>query len=153
MAEVELEGHSYRTGRLNTIQQWEIFRRLGPVIPALSAEFREGVEATPGARWLMAGVTGSLGALPQADSDYVLQACLAVVDRRDPNTGHWFRVGANGRIMYEDIDLLSLLQLMDLVVQENLQNFFAKLRSASVAAEEQTTAMVAVADGPLGGLH
>jgi hypothetical protein len=141
MAEVQLAGYTYRTGRLNAIQQWEIFRRLGPVLPMLSAAFRDGAEATPGARWIMGAVTGQLSQLAQADSDYILQASLAVVERLDPTVQRWFRVSAaNGTssLMYQDIDLLTMLELMDQVLQENMAGFFARLRTATDTSETQT---------------
>jgi hypothetical protein len=148
MAELEAGGTQYRTGKLNGLLQWEIFCRLGPMIPALTAEFRDGITATPGARWVMGAVSGALGSLKQEDRDTILMTCLAVVERYDPTVQRWFRLAANGRLMYEDIDLLTMLELMDLTLQENLAPFFARLRTDSVAVEAEETAPVAAT-----GLH
>ena len=142
MAEVKLGEHTYRTGRLNAIQQWEIFRRLGPILPALSAEFREGVEATPGARWIMSAVSGLLAELKQENADYILHAALAAVERYDPAVQAWFSVVAmngTGNLQYQDIELLTMLELIDRVIQENMHGFFVQLRAASDTPETTST--------------
>jgi hypothetical protein len=142
MAEVELAEHTYRVGRLNAIQQWEIFRRLGPVLPMLSAEMDGSVAATPGARWIMSAVAGFLSQLKQEDADYILHAALAVVERFDPQNQRWFRVASmngTGGLMYQDIELLTMLELMDRALQENMGSFFAQLRAASDASTSTRT--------------
>lgn len=139
MKDIEIDGIAYRIGRMNAIQQWEVFRRLGPMVPVLALEYRDGADQTPGGRWIMGGASGALSELKQADSDYILQACLAAVERKGPGDAQWYKFAVNGRLMYEnDSDLSLLLALMDEVVQENLASFFARLRSASAAAEQAT---------------
>lgn len=154
MAEVQLEDHTYRIGRLNAIQQWEIFRRLGPVLPMLSSELRDGIAATPGARWIMSAVSGMLSQLKQEDSDFILHAALAATERFDPTVQRWFPVvGMNGTgLMYQDIGLLTMLELMDRAIQENMRDFFVQLRAASVGETAATTEMELLPDQSA-GLH
>jgi hypothetical protein len=154
MAEVQLEEHTYRTGRLTLIQQWEVFRRAGPILPMLSSEFLDGYKPAPGARWIMSAVSGLLARLNQEDADVIRQTALSAVERFDPTAQRWFPIVAmngTGGVMYQDMGLLTMLELMDRVLQENMGSFFAQLRAAS---ERESTAMEQ--ESPLGlppGLH
>lgn len=55
--------------------------------------------------------------------DYITGACLGVCERQQP--GGWAKVRhINGRMMFEDMDMPTMLQLTITVIKENIGNFF-----------------------------
>ena len=128
--------HEYIIGKLNARQQFDVLRRLG----GASWFFEQATsdDASTGARWIAAILTGSMATLPQADSDFILDSTLACVRRRGGQNGAGTPIQVNGRMMFEDITLDEMLELSDLVLQESLGPFFAKRREALRAASQET---------------
>lgn len=124
MSEIEINKVKYRLGKMDSRTAVHVGRRLGPALVGV-----------------MAGAAGSKGLdiealAPLADKfatmdndtvDYVIDNCLAVVER-ETEAGTWTKiVAANGRSMFDDIDWLVTLNLTRAVVQETFSGFLPAL--------------------------
>ena len=98
-----IKDKTFDSGRLNAFQQLHVVRRL----------------AGPLAR--------TVGELPDADVDYILNACLDVTQIRQ-DTGGFARLRVNGVVMFP-LDLTMLLGIAAHVLKDNLSGFFADLPS------------------------
>ncbi len=130
MAEFEIDGVRYRSTRLNCRKAFHVSRRVAPVIMQADVllVMKEAVDNKLTGALIMAQAAGPivrhLAELSEADCDYVLDTCLSVVYRQDK--GAWqplWNVPAN-RLMYEDLTMPQLLQVVYQVLQENLSDFF-----------------------------
>jgi hypothetical protein len=65
--------------------------------------------------------------------DYVVDTCLAVVERKD-KSGGWVKVVVGSRLMFEDMDMMTMLTLVTRVVRGNLAGFFDALPHVSPGA-------------------
>lgn len=113
MVEFQVEGLTYRTtGKLDARTQFHVARRLAPVLVAMGGED------------MIASVAIALGKMTDADADYVLDACLAKVQRQQGTA--WASVAApQGQIMFADMDMGALAQMVMAVLKEaNLPGFF-----------------------------
>lgn len=144
MAEVEFEvgGQTYRTTKMNTFVQFHLARRVAPLMIPIAARLGEGGDL----RQALAGSDGepmmqfavpiieAIGTMSDTDAENIIFPCLAVVQRR---TGPaWSGVLAGGGLgaqamMFDDISLPDMLQLVWKVLEVNLQAFFHAVPSAS----------------------
>lgn len=117
---IEVDGHSYRIGRMGARDQFHVVRRLGPAIMGFLASGAAG----SGLAGAIGPIVDHLSRMSDEDSDYVLDHCLNVVQRMQPNN-EWARVRApNGALMFNDIELPQLINLTRAVLTENLRGFF-----------------------------
>lgn len=136
--EVELGEHKYRTGRLDAFKQFHLFRKLMPVLSGMGATFTEGGFDNDN----NAVFWGALGPASQAiadmsvqDSEYILKTCLQVCSMW--NGSAWVRItNANGDLMFDNIDMMEMMQLCFEVMKDNLSSFFAAPLPNGSAAEE-----------------
>lgn len=125
--ELEINEKTYKIGKLTAMQQFHIARRLAPALWALGAA-ANGAESITSLN--DSSIFGALGPVAEAiskmsdeDVNYVIQSCLGVVSRQEPKG--WARVQAsNGHLMFEDIDMATMMQITFAVIKENLGNFF-----------------------------
>ena len=116
---VEVNGQSYRIGKMPAREQFHVVRRLGPAIMGFLASGAKG----GGAAGFYGPIVDHLSKMSDEDSDYVLDHCLSVVQRAQGN--EWVKVRApNGALMFNDIELPQLLNLTRAVLTENLRGFF-----------------------------
>jgi hypothetical protein len=142
MAETTVGEHVYRIGRLSARQQFDLLKRLGPALPVFWQEKREGAEQIDGIRWVLGFASGAMAEMKQIDSDFVLDLCLSAVTRRGgPDLAHptWVPISTGGRLTFEDIDVMAMMELVDAVIQANLESFFARLRGGSAQPPETAT--------------
>jgi hypothetical protein len=140
----EVEGHTYSlAGRLDARRQFHVVRRLGPIAGALAdvvknfgqfRDFKSAIE-TASVR-AIEPVLVEIARMPEDDVDYVLGACLSVVRRQVPGGQGWAPVLAqDGRsMMFVDLNMAAMLQLVWRVLEENLAGFFGTSPSSSPAA-------------------
>ena len=80
---------------------------------------------------VMSASMNVIACMTEEDVNYVVLKCLAVVKRLDKTSGSALPV-LNGQVLlYQDIELPTLVQLAVNVVMENLSNFFPLLRAVS----------------------
>jgi hypothetical protein len=66
----------------------------------------------------------ALGNMTDENADYVIDTCLSVVERKVGGDRGWQKIGTGGALMYDDIDLATMLQLVFRAGAENLSGFF-----------------------------
>lgn len=136
MIEIQLNGQTYRLGRLNAFQQLHVSRKVGPLIPALIPAFlaisKEGVSMDGIGRLapMIQPFTDAFASMADADVEYVASVCLSVVQRQQGST--WAPVwSVQGKcLMFDDLDLGSVLPLVVRVITENLGPFINGLLTA-----------------------
>lgn len=116
---VEVGGHKYRIGRIDARKQFHVARRLAPLLAGMS-----GIpDKSAGFAAFLGPLADALSGMSDEDVDYVLDVCLSVCQRIQPN-GHPAPVMTRGGLMFEDIDMGQMIQLAVKVIQENLGGFF-----------------------------
>lgn len=131
--DVPINGHNYRTGKLDAFKQFHIARRLAPALWALgkAAALLPGTgtadkkNLSDGDMLMALGpMADVIAKMSDADSEYVLNSCLDVCQREQPGGG-WARIRTPGAgLQFEDIDISALMKLTVTVIRENLGNFF-----------------------------
>ena len=134
--ELELAGIKYRTGRMNAFEQFNVVRRIAPVLSGLGESFAkipnrngqaedETPEVEAGVWSALGPVADALSKMPDEHVNYVLKLCLGKCHRLDEHSQTWARVTTpNGDLLYQDIDVSIMMQLVFSIIQENLESFF-----------------------------
>lgn len=128
MNTITLAGINYQIGKTNALTQFHVLRRLAPVLAPLgSVALSKGgkLEADDFLEFI-GPLTDALANLPEADANYVIFSCLAVV-KREVADGRYAPIVAGQQFMFEDIDMVAMIRLTVEVVQDNLSGFFAGL--------------------------
>ncbi|MFQ8889033.1 MAG: phage tail assembly chaperone [Bilophila wadsworthia] len=112
-----IKDKTFDSGRLNAFQQLHVVRRLAPVTERLVA--LAGSAGDPEA--FLGPLARTVGELPDADVDYILNACLDVTQIRQ-DTGGFARLRVNGVVMFP-LDLTMLLGIAAHVLKDNLSGF------------------------------
>lgn len=144
MSEFEVGGFEYVSGKLDAFQQLNVGRKLTPFLPAIgmaALAFRGEAEGKSREDLIseVAGlepVTKALASAPNEDVDYICKTCLAVVQRKDPANQRLWPVQRDGVLMFNDIDALTMLQIVFEVVRENLGRFFPVAPTPSLNGSE-----------------
>ena len=133
MGEVTIGGQDYTIGKLDARRAFHVARRLAPVMSAMAGE--EGGEPMNA----LGSMSEALAKMRDEDADHVINSCLSVCQRKNEVHGTgWSPVAAsNGRLMFQDIDLPQMMQLVWAVIQENLSSFFSGLPSGLVEGPPQ----------------
>jgi hypothetical protein len=120
MSDIEVSGNVYRIGRMDARKQFHVSRRLAPLLAGLGGAIagkKEDIAST------FQPIAEALAQMSDEDTDYILDNCLAVVSRQQ---GNQFApvMARGGNMMFEDIDLPTMMQLTITVIRENLGGFF-----------------------------
>lgn len=150
MIEFEVNTHKYKTSKMNVMSQWAIARRIAPVVANIMTPdlLKQVVSLVPKSMTidgssgqpviemdkvleLFSGIfqpfIEAISKMSDEDSEFVINHCLAVVHR---NTGGgWTAVKPqNSGLMFEDIDMLEMMQIVFRVIIDTVGNFsFASL--------------------------
>jgi hypothetical protein len=132
--EFEINGQKYRSGKLNARQQFHVARRLAPVLGGLATASKG---QTDNFATFLQPIADAIAGMSDADCDYVLDTCLASVQRQQQGST-WANIFVNKAQMFDDIDMGVMLQIASKVITENLGGFFqgsaASLLSTPTAA-------------------
>ncbi|WP_337071986.1 phage tail assembly chaperone [Klebsiella aerogenes] len=136
--ECTIKGVNYRANKLGVFEQLKVSRKLLPILAGLMADFSSiknllpaGGEAVnlerlePVFNTLLPRIADELSKLTEDDTNAIIHPCLAMVVRE--NGKQWTPVFRSGELMFDDIDLFSMLQLVARVVADSLGNFFPEL--------------------------
>ena len=145
--ECTIKGVNYRANKLGVFEQLKVSRKLLPILAGLMADFSsiknllpaggvkelfpEGGEAVnleqlePVFNTLLPRIADELSKLTEEDTNAIIHPCLAMVVRE--NGKQWTPVFRSGELMFDDIDLFSMLQLVARVVADSLGNFLPEL--------------------------
>lgn len=132
--ELELDGHTYRVGKLDARAQFHIVRRLAPVL----AELAPALQGGKGGLDALPPIATAVAKLSDADADYCIFGLLKVVSRKQPNGLGWGPVATENLLMYDDIGMTQMLKLAWEALTFNMSGFFAALPSdLKEAAQKQ----------------
>lgn len=141
--EFEIKGIQYRTAKLSVFDQLKVSRKLLPVLAGLMSEFGSIKEMMPNLtakpegdeiemksyapifEKLLPKIADALAGLSEEDTNAIIFPCLSVVARQ--NGKSWAPVMSQNQLMFDDLDLMSMLQLVARVVADSLGNFLPTL--------------------------
>lgn len=135
MDNVEIKGAKYLIGKLDVFKQAHVARRIAPIMAGIGQSlFTLAKSGTVDDQDLLPSIMGPalevVAKMTDTDFDYVVQTCLAVVSRMDGQPPRPQKVMNGATMIYSDIDLLMMIQLVTEVVKENLGGFFPLLSGA-----------------------
>ncbi len=124
-----IDGHEYRVfGRMPVKEQFHVARKIAPVLEGLgdvSALVEKGNKLTTAEAFALVGpLSQAVAKLPDDHCDFVVEKCLALVQRKVSDTVWgpvWNRQAQ--AMMYDDISLPTMLRLVGIVLQEQLMSF------------------------------
>lgn len=129
--EFAIKEASYRLAKLDVFQQLQVSRKLLPVFAGLVGEFGSlKAQAAAGnnralVESVLPKIADTLAALADDDINAVIHPCLGVVSRQHGKG--WVPVFSQGVLMFDDISMLDMLQLVARVVADSLGNFLHEL--------------------------
>ncbi|QUG75970.1 hypothetical protein GKQ23_13620 [Erwinia sp. E602] len=127
--EFEINGVEYRAAKLTVFDQLKVSRKLLPVLAGVVGDLQQLRDAAAGGEAVITNSVDSLlpkiaqvaADMTDEDVNAILHPCLAVVSRRHEKG--WVPVFRSGQLMFDDIDLMALLQIAGRVVGDSLGNF------------------------------
>lgn len=147
---VTIGGLEYSIGRLDTINQFHVARHLAPFFTKLVKVAKDSPEApTPASETeiadpdksgaffidVIAGPLATILAEMQKETcESIIFTCLEVVKRKIPEGG-WAPVSNRKQLMYADMELPTMMQLVVAVIQKNLGNFMNGVQLPSLEAK------------------
>ncbi|MFP8577351.1 phage tail assembly chaperone [Klebsiella pasteurii] len=138
--ECTINGVNYRANKLGVFDQLKVSRKLLPILAGLMSDFSSIKALLPASAQLDSGsldklepvfntllprIADEVSKLSEEDTNAIIHPCLAVVVRQNGKT--WAPVFRSGELMFDDIDLFSMLQLVARVVADSLGNFLPEL--------------------------
>ncbi len=138
--ECTIKGVNYRANKLGVFEQLKVSRKLLPILAGLMADFSTIKTMLPTTTTLDSGnldklepvfntllprIADELSKLTEEDTNAIIHPCLAMVVRE--NGKQWTPVFRSGELMFDDIELFDMLQLVARVVADSLGNFLPEL--------------------------
>ncbi|NII73263.1 hypothetical protein FHW84_001832 [Dyella sp. SG562] len=116
MAEFEVKGQQYRSGKLDAFKQFHVSRRLVPVMSSMA-----GQSSMDG---FVKSISNAIAGMSDGDCDYILNTALSVVQRQQGQS--WAKVfdDRSRSLMFDDIDMGAMIAIAQNVLQDNLTDFF-----------------------------
>lgn len=110
--EVEIGGSLYTVSKLpNAIKQMHIMRRILPLLSGMT-----GVDTTDSIK----SIFENIGSIKDEDFEYILFGLLENVKKKDTVSGLWVSLTSGNTLMFQDIDLMTLL---DIAKESAMENF------------------------------
>jgi hypothetical protein len=134
--EEEFNNVKYRFGRMNAMKQFHVLRRLAPLATRMGEVDFASLLGPPGedGRPVLKSLLSQLGRfqpladafnkMPEEDCEYIINACLSVVTREQGPTFVPIWSSQAGRPMFDDIDMMLMINLTVRTLMENLSGFF-----------------------------
>jgi Phage tail assembly chaperone protein, TAC len=152
MSEVELGGIRYQVNKMNVFDQAHVARKVAPIVFGMGRGYSQALSNLGGNGALpingedpepaqntvmfdaMLPIAEILAAMTDEDVNYVLKKCLAVCQRF--NGQQFVPMMRGGNLMFEDLELTTLIQLTMEVVTDNLGPSLLGLLVPASAAED-----------------
>jgi len=135
MAEYTVNGHEYLVRKLNAIDQFNLMRKLGPLIVKLGPSLKDvDTSSLDAMAQALAPMVETLAEMRDEDVFYITRMCYKVTRRvqEGGSTTVLWNERAN-MPQFDDIDLREMIQIIVAAVQENIGGFLADSRSDSTA--------------------
>lgn len=125
--ELILGADTYQIGRLPALSQFHVTRRVAPILAGMGVSvidaLRGGGKLTDDNMVAIMGTAAEVvSKMSDADVDYVIFTCLAVVRKRQGEA--WAAVINGKQFMFQDMDMPLMMRLTVAVLKENLSSFF-----------------------------
>ena len=115
----EINGRQYQSAKMDARKQSQGARGLAPAMGSLAAVASGGAVDNLS---VLEPLAKAVAAMPDADCDFVLDACLSVVSLNQ--SGAWVQItNRGGGLQFDVIDMGEMLQIAAKVIQENLGGF------------------------------
>lgn len=129
--ELTIKDAKYRVSKLGVFEQLRVARKLLPLLAEMAADFQEAQDNPETAmQILLPKIADVISAMSEEDCDAIIHPCLRVVSREHMQA--WVPVFAQGALAFDDIDLMTMLQLVARVVADSLGNFLQELPEAAM---------------------
>lgn len=130
MIEFEINGVQYRAQTMDARRQFHVARRISAVLAPSADAIDKSKDDKSGRGGIIAALDGffdALSSMGDDELDYVIDACLDTVSRKDGGT--WSPIRRAGAMMY-DLDLYTQGAIVWYVVKGALDGFFGSLPAA-----------------------
>jgi hypothetical protein len=131
-----IDGIEYQAVKVDALKQFHLARRLSPFLEAIVpviAKVKGGVldADNPEASFdaLLEGYAPfakMMADMPDDQADYILFGLLACVKRKQPQGLGWANVSSGNALMFQDINVMQMLQMAYHAMTENLADFFPR---------------------------
>lgn len=135
--EFEIKGVNYCASKLSVFDQLKVSRKLLPVLAGMLGDFQgikaaaQGGDVYKALETALPKIADSLAEMSEADTNAIIFPCLSVVARQNGKV--WAPVMVQGSLMFDDIDLMSMLQIVGRVVGDSLGNFLPAAPDKEIA--------------------
>jgi len=135
--EFEIKGVNYRTAKLSVFDQLKVSRKLLPVLAGMLGDFQaikssaQGGDVYKALETALPKIAESLSDMSDEDTNAIIFPCLSVVARQNGKV--WAPVMSQNELMFDDIDLMSMLQIVGRVVGDSLGNFLPAAPDKEIA--------------------
>ena len=136
--EIEIADTHYRIGKLDVFQQLKVSRKLLPLLAGLLSDMgtlkaaaAEG-DLYKALEKALPAIAQTLADMSEEDTNAILHPCLSVVSRQQAKG--WSPLFSQGVLMFDDLDLITMLKLVLRVVEDSLGSFLPE-RPVSPAAD------------------
>lgn len=140
--EFEIKGQKYRAAKLSVFEQLKVSRKLLPLLSGLLGEIKVlrqlktgQVSIEDALKVALPVIAQKLADLSDDDSNAIIHPCLAVVSREAGKS--YTSIFTSGQLMFDDIDLMDMLQIVARVVGDSLGNFLPELPDSVTDAPAQ----------------
>lgn len=128
--ETEINGNTYSAGTLSVFDQLRVARKLLPMLGGMVGELKKLQSGETDIETLLPVIADTVAGMSDSDCDAIIHPCLSVVSRQSGKT--WAPVFRQGELMFDDIDLMTMLQLVARVIGYSLGNFFPALPETEI---------------------
>jgi len=122
-------GHTFKLSKINALKQFQIVRRMTPVLselfPVLSKIGKKADGLTPDDFGEFSPVISAFSRLSDEDANKVLLSLLQSVEIKQDKG--WARIASDQVIMFDSLELPTLLHCAGRAFMYNLQGFFTAL--------------------------
>lgn len=135
--EFEIKGVNYRASKLSVFDQLKVSRKLLPVLAGMLGDFQgieaaaQGGDVNKAIESALPKIADSLAEMSEEDTNAIIFPCLSVVARQNGKV--WAPVMVRGSLTFDDLDLMSMLQIVGRVVGDSLGNFLPAAPDKEIA--------------------
>lgn len=135
--EFEIKGVNYRASKLSVFDQLKVSRKLLPVLAGMLGDFQgikaaaQGGDVNKAIESALPKIADSLAEMSEEDTNAIIFPCLSLVVRQNGKV--WAPVMSQNELMFDDIDLMSMLQIVGRVVGDSLGNFLPAAPDKEIA--------------------
>jgi hypothetical protein len=130
MVEFSIKEVRYQTHKMDVFKQAQVMRKLLPIVASLAglSKLRPAAPGQPLDPEMLKEsfepIANALSGLSDETFQYILESCVKVVKRSDGD--RWVNLWNEQAkaLQYQDLDLMTLIQIMSQVISENLGGFF-----------------------------